>query len=219
MLAYMAPPWFYGYDIIMEIIFSIITLSVSIFSYRVFKATSQKYAKYLGIAFLSIGLSNIVQSALNFMILSKLNEPICKLMNIQSITFFNTITMYVHIIFFMIGLVFLTYMTFGSENLFILAITMIVSFMGIFLSQNVLQSFYFLASAYLAMISWHFIRNYLKNRKTNTLMIAIAFLFLFFGNVQFVFSEGQQIFYVLGHILELIAYSLILANFLMVRKK
>jgi len=215
----MAPQWFYGYDVGFELLFAVITIIVAIFAYRIYKATNQNYAKYLSIAFFLIGLSNIFQSIINFLILTKLNENICGFVKIQSVAYFNTIGAYIHMILFLIGLVYLVFMTFKSENKTILTLLVLVSLLSMFLSSNILYTFYLLSSIYLIIISLYFIRNYLKNKKTQTLLIAVAFLFLLFGSIHFLFSVNHQLFYAIGHLLEFIAYVLIFTNLIMVRKK
>ena len=219
MQSYMAPQWFYGYDVGFELLFAVITIIVAIFAYRIYKATNQNYAKYLSIAFFLIGLSNIFQSIINFLILTKLNENICGFVKIQSVAYFNTIGAYIHMILFLIGLVYLVFMTFKSENKTILTLLVLVSLLSMFLSSNILYTFYLLSSIYLIIISLYFIRNYLKNKKTQTLLIAVAFLFLLFGSIHFLFSVNHQLFYAIGHLLEFIAYVLIFTNLIMVRKK
>lgn len=219
MLAYMSPKWFYGYDIGLELIFAIITIAVALFAYKIYKATNQNYAKYLSIAFFLIGISNIIQSIINFLIVSKFNENICNMMKIQSITHFNTIAIYTHMLLFTLGLVFLIYMILKIERKSILLLLTTISILAMLLSENVLYTFYILSSSYLLIISGYFIRNYLKNKNTKTLLIAVAFLFLLVGSVHFLFSINHQLFYAIGYILEFVAYILILSNLVMVRKK
>ena len=67
-------------------------------------------------------------------------------------------------------------------------------------------------------ITWHFIKNYMNKKHPNTLLIALAFLFLLFGSFHFLISVDHQLFYAIGHILELFAYLLILLNLYLVRK-
>jgi hypothetical protein len=50
------------------------------------------------------------------------------------------------------------------------------------------------------------------------MLVAAAFLFLLFGRAHFIMSVDHELFYALGHILELVAYIFILWNFYLVRK-
>ena len=215
----LSPDWFFGYDVILEILFAIITFVVAMLGFKVYKATSQKQSFYLAWAFLLISISNILQSTLNLLILTKLNEPICAAIKIQSVTAFNILGTYIHMFFMIIGLAVLTFMTLKSKDIRGLIVITGLSLIAVFLSANSIYIFYAVSSLLLIIISWYFAKNFLKNKKTKTLLIAIAFLFLLFGSIHFLFAVNHQLFYVIGHILELIAYSLVLSNFFMVLKR
>ena len=218
-LTYLAPSWFFGYDVILELLFAIIALTVSVFAFKIYKATVQKQIKLFGISFAFISISYFIQSFFNYLIISKTNENVCRILNLQSTFWFNSIGLYAHIFFMTIGLVVLAYMTFKTEKIRILWLMLTISLLGIFLSINKLYMFFLFSTIYLVFLSWHFIHNYLHNRQKKTLFIAIAFLFMLFGSMHFLVSVNHQLFYVIGHILELFAYLLIFYNFYSVRKK
>lgn len=214
-----SPSWFYGYDVALELFFAIISIVVAGLAFRIYKKTSQRNVALFGTSFLFIGVSYFIQSIINFLILSKLNEHVCRAIKIQSISAFNNVGLLVHVLFMTIGLSVLVYLTCKQEKIRMLLLLILISVFGIFLSKNLLYTFYLFSTMFLILISWHFISNYLKNKKPQTLLIAIAFLFLLFGNFHFLVSVNHQLFYVLGHILELIAYILILLNYYLVLKK
>jgi len=214
-----SPSWFYGYDVALELFFAVISLIVAGLAFRIYKKTSQRNISLFGISFLFIGVSYLIQSVINYLMLSKLNENICRAIKIQSVAGFNNMGLLVHVLFMTIGLSILVYLTCKQEKLRMLFLLILISLGGIFLSRNLLYTFYLFSTIFLILISWYFISNYLKNKKSQTLLIAIAFLFLLFGNFHFLVSVNHQLFYVLGHILELIAYILIVINYYMVLKK
>lgn len=214
-----SPTWFYGFDVGLEFFYAIISLIVSGLAFKIYKKTTQKNVGLFGIAFIFIGASYLIQSVINYLMLTRLNENFCQFIRLQSITAFNHAGMIVHILFMTVGLSFLLYLTFKHENIRILVLLIVLPIIGIFLSQNIVYTFYLFSTIFLALISWHFIFNYLKNRKSQTLLIAVAFLFLLFGNFHFIVSVDHQLFYAIGHILELIAYMLILINYLTILKK
>jgi len=212
------PAWFFGYDILLEIAFALISLTVALYAFKMYKLSDQESSKLFGFAFLFISISYFIQSFLNFAILSKLNENICTLMKVQSVDSFNVIGIYVHMIFFIIGLVTLAYMTFNLKNKKLYSILLILAILPILFSVNQLYVFYMISSLLLAYILIHYTSNYLGNRQTKTMMVLIAFLFLLFSNLHFIFSVNHSLYYVIGHFLELIAYSLILLNLILVFK-
>ena len=215
---YFSPGWFFGYDIALELSFAVISLMVALFAFRIYRLTSQRYAKLFGISFTLISISYFIQSIFNFLIVTNANQRICDAFRFQSVSLFNILSIYFHIIFMTIGLVVLTYMTLKTEKRRILWLLLAISLPAIFLTET-LYMFFLLSTVYLAFISWYYIRNYLRNMQTKTLLVAIAFVFLLFGSMHFIISVNHQVFYVIGHILELFAYLFILWNFYLVRKK
>ncbi|MFC1769257.1 hypothetical protein ACFLZX_05850 [Nanoarchaeota archaeon] len=218
--AFLLPSWFFGFGIGLELLFAIITLGLAIFAYRIYKVTDQSQVKLFGISFFLISISYFLQSIFNFLIVSKANENICTALKINSIALFNYYGFYAHIIFMISGLVVLLYMTFKIKRERIFWLLLVTSLLVVYMGRDPFNVFYLLASIYLIFISWHFIENYLKNRrKKKTLLIAVAFIFLLVGRIHFNFVTNHELFYVVGHVLELFAYLFILLNFYLVKKK
>jgi hypothetical protein len=214
----MSPSWFYGYDIAFEVVFAIISLIIAVFAFRIFKASEQQFAKYLGVAFLFISASYFLQSLFNFLAISKINQNICGMIKFSSVAF-DAIGLYLHMMFFLLGIILVLYMALKFKGKLSLFLLIGVTLASMIFSSNPSLTYYLLSSIYLSIITWHHVTNFLKYRQTKTLLVALAFLFLFFGSFHYFFSINHQLFYVIGHFLELIAYILILANFYLVLKK
>ena len=215
----LTPQGFFGFEVLLEMLFAIIIFIVATMGFKIYRITSQSQAFYLSWAFLLIGISKVFESILNILIITKLNENICQVAKINSVHMFNNIGMYIHILFMIVGLSLLTFMTFKSEEIRGFLLIVGLSLISIFVSNNILYSFFTISSFLLIIVSWFFIKNYLRHKNTKTLLIGIAFLFLLFGNIHFLFAVNHSLFYIIGLVLELIAYGLILSNFFMVLKR
>lgn len=216
---FMAPGWFFNYGILFELAFAIITLVVGLFAFKIYKLTDQKSAKLFGISFIFISLHYFLQSFLNFSIILTLNQNICNVMKMQGINSLNMIGAYSHMIFFVIGLATLTYMTLKINNKVVLILIIALPLAAVFFSDNKLYLFYMMSSIFLTFITMFYTKNYLKNRQFKTLIVLIAFIFLLFGNIHFLFLINHALYFVIGHFLELIAYMLILLNFILILRK
>ena len=102
----------------------------------------------------------------------------------------------------------------GSSQIYLLLLSSIL--LAVFFSSNSGFLFYLLSSLLLTFICVHFFQNYRKNPQKTTLLVLVAFIFLLFGKIHFLFSLDHGTYYVIGHILELVAYSLIFTNLLLV---
>src|SRR3989344_1468178 len=195
MPALYSPSWFTGYDVLFELFFAIISLAIAFFAYKIYTLSDQRPVKLLSISFLLISLSYAARSL-----------P------------FKEFSVYAHVILFLTGLAILLTATLRPKKA-TLCTLIAVTLGSLVLISNILLAYYILSSVYLALISWHYIQNYLSNRQTKTLLVALAFIFLFFGSFHFFMSVNHELFYVIGYFLELLAYLLILANLYLVLKK
>lgn len=214
-----SPEWFVGYDVILEFIFAVVTFVIAIFGFKIYKETSQKQPFYLALGFMLIGISNIIQSIVNILIISELNETTSLITQLTEITSFNLFGLYVHMTFMLLGLSLLAFMTLKTKNIRALILLMGLTLFSLILSTNHVVMFYTLSALLLLSISEYYIEHFFKNKQTKTLLIAIAFVLLLFGSIRFLFEINHQSFYFIGHIIELIAYILVLSNLFMVLKR
>ena len=215
---FMSPSWFFGYDILFELFYFIIAIVISLYALKVYKTTGQKLAQYFGYGFLFVAAAYLIQSVSNYLVYSKLNSEVCQLANFSSVSIVDAIGTYAYILLMITGWVVLLFVSLKSDKSRTLWILLSVSIIAIMLSKNPMYVFYLLSSIYLAFIAWHFIENYLRNKQTMTLSVALAFIFLWFGTFHFLISVDHQLFYVIGHILEFLAYMMILINWYLVKK-
>ena len=90
--------------------------------------------------------------------------------------------------------------------------------MAVLLSTNKIFLFYVLSSVLLIFTVWHYFANYLKKRSVNTLLVLLAMIFLLFGTLHLMYSVENESYYVIGHVLEFIAYVLLLTNLVIILK-
>ena len=211
-----SPDWFYGYDVALEIGFAITALIIALFAFSIYRATDQKQVRVFGFAFLLISCSYVLQSALNFLVVTNADHYVCSGLGFTSLDLFGTYGIYAHMVLMTAGLTLLTYMTFRIEKLLVLWIMLALAFIAIFMGANPLHSFFLISTILLAIILWHFMRNYIETRQTKTLLVVLAFVFLLFGSLHFILSVDHELYYAIGHVLELFAYVLILANLYLV---
>ncbi|MFH1209672.1 MAG: hypothetical protein V1663_02695 [archaeon] len=216
---YIIPNWFLGYDILLEVVFAVVTLLVALYAYKVYKFTEQRQSKLFALSFFLISISYLIQSILNFLILNKLNDNICTMLQIKSVTTLNLIGIYTHIFFFIAGLIVLTYTTLKIKDTRVLSLLFILSFLSLIFSLNKINLFYILSSIFFVYISLYYLFVYLKTKHTKNLLVLIAFIFLLFAHIHFIFSLTYGSFYVIAHLLEFIAYLLILIDLILVLKK
>jgi len=214
---YLVPRWFQGYDVTFEIVFALITLAVSLFSFKIYKLSQQKESKYFGISFLLISLSYFVWAFLNLRLVSEIKEGVSAL-ELKDLLVFSTASIYIYMILAMVGFIILAYTALKIENPSAFLLITLISIAGLILSGNKTAMLSIASSFLLLFIFSRYYLEYRKNHNLRTGLIMIAFFLLFLGNMGFLFVQSNYVYYVVRHILELAAYLLVLISLIWIIK-
>ena len=211
------PSWFMSSGILMELVFALVTIMISVYAYKIYKITKQRNTFLFGGAFFSIALAYFVQASLNFLISLKINSKDL----IQSIApsvhnagiQLSILAVFLHIFFMITGLVLLSYVTLKERNHQTFALLMIISFLGLLFAHPIILFFEILSSMFLLFITIQYYQRHSIKGTSNTLMIYLSFGMLFLGTLQLAGSSIINTFYFLGHLTSFIGYLLLLINF------
>lgn len=214
----MMPYWFAGYNSMLEMLFFAVTLVVGIYALKIYSLSIQRQLKLFGLSFLMISASYLILSILNYLSLYYMAGG-CSTQAMSSMHSLNVAGIYAQMLLFIIGLVTLTYMTLKIKDLKPYFLFVAIAIGTILVSSNKLYFSYVISSILLIYISFFYLRNYLQSKKANTFTVFIGFLFLLFAKIHFVFSLNHGAFYVAGHLLEFVAYTMILINLISVIKR
>ncbi|MEI6731623.1 MAG: hypothetical protein WCK90_02990 [archaeon] len=216
---YNIPSWFAGYDIFLELLFALITGIVAYYAFRVYKVSKQRSARLFGLGFSFISASYVFWAIMNSIIMSQLtldaesitiNQLIAHVNNLYIIRF---LSFYAHVILLTVGLVLLVYMTFKVKSPKAFLSTLILGLIVITASNQQATAFYLLSSIFFAFITVYYVQEYNLHRNNRLICSLIAFVLLFITSaINFLFLRDSSEFYVVGHILQLIAYVLVANN-------
>ncbi|MEK6947540.1 MAG: hypothetical protein AABX32_08095 [Nanoarchaeota archaeon] len=212
------PHWFFGYNVLLEMLFFAITLLVGAYALKIYQISGQRQSKLFGISFLMISASYFIQSVLNFASSYSMADG-CNTQTMSLAYTLNIAGIYAQMLLFTVGLVTLAYMTLRIKNLKAYFLFAAIAIGTLLASSAKLYFFYIISSILLIYISFFYLRNYLQSRKANALIVFIGFLFLLFAKIHFIFSINHGAFYVAGHLLEFVAYVLILINLISVIRR
>jgi hypothetical protein len=201
-----------------QLFFSFITFLVAFLSLKIYKLTQQSQSRYLSIAFLLIFFSYAVQALFNILILLRINHELYVFFGIHPLSVFYNQGLYLHVFFMTIGITFLLYTTFKLKSRKLLLVLLFPSLLVLLLSKKLLLGFFMINSFYLFFVFHHSLLNYKSHKKAKPLIIALAFFFLWTGQVLFLFMGANPIIYFIAHLFNFVTYSLFLLNFLMILK-
>jgi hypothetical protein len=207
--SYLIPDWFFGFDIGMEILFSIVTFAIAIYSWKIYNLTKERKIKLFGIAFALIGFSYLIWAFANIWFVSVVSDGI-KSVNLENFIFLDTFAAYSFMILFTLGLVFIVYISCDLKEVKSFSLILGLSLMVIGASHYKLVTFRILSVFLLLFIVMRYLNEYAQKKTKNSLAVLVAFTFLLIGSVDFMFSSSYYQTYVAGHFLELSAYLILL---------
>jgi hypothetical protein len=218
-----SPRWFYGIDIIFELFSILVVVMLARYGYRLYGITKDKKHKYFSVFFLLAGI------ALVFKILSNFN---IYYLDVSSIRIANSIFYFessrVSEVLFTIGFTafrFLIMMAFfgllsinwkAKPKVFYLC-TYFIAVISVF-SYSTYYVFHLTMFAILFGLLNHYKNIYKTSHSSELLFTAIAFFMLLLSQVAFALIIINTAMYVAGEILQLAGFSIMLYQYILVRK-
>ena len=221
-LAYNNPHWFYGKDLVIDIISAFVPLLIAFFSLRYYKIEKKnKNYLYLAISFLLIALSFFFKILTNFSIEYNLLE-------VRNFGFMTVVHNYVKTsdILFVVGYLiyralnllglytlYSIYQEQPKSNIFLIVFLIAIS---TYFSQSSYYMFHLTALILLSLITLQYYHNYKKNRQFSAKMLTTSFAIIGASQIFFMFVHLNQVIYVAAEIIQLMGYLLLLTAFVKV---
>ncbi len=214
---YLVPNWFFGFGVILEVVFAIIASLVAMTAIRIYRASCQNEFRLFGFSFASISLSYFLIALINLLVVSKINENVSEL-SLSQINTLSLFGLYLHILLFVSGLMLLCYTTLKLNNSKVLILFVFMELFLVFLSANKAFAFFLMSALFLSFLIAHYTSEYIAKRNPKTLSILFSFVLLLIARGGLILSVRNYTSYVISHVLELAAYTIILANLIFLLK-
>ncbi len=216
------PHWFYGKDIIIDIVSIFVLFLIAFFSIKFYKLNKRnKNYLFLALSFIFIGCSFIFKIITNFTIYYHVLET----RRIGFMTFTYNAVNSSHILFFVGFLIYRLLMLFGlymlysiylkqqKSNIFLISYLIIIS---TYFSSSTYYLFHITSLFFLVIITYRYLKNYKKNRDSTTKLLAYSFGMITLSQVVFVFVAINTFLYVIAELIQLASYISLLITFIMV---
>ena len=215
---YLAPAWFFGWGIVLELFFGVATALVALCSLKVYRLCEERECRVFGIAFTAMSVAYFVWSIVNIFAVSQIEKG-ASVISFQNISFIFLIAIYIHVVFFIGGLATLAYFTFGKRHHRLFALIVSLSIIVVIFSERVSVAFNFVSALLLFYVILHYSDVYKKTKDNRMFLVLAAFILLFIARAIFVFSTVSPLVYVADHFIELGGYALILISLLKAFKR
>lgn len=205
----LSPEWLFGYNVVFKLVIAFITAAVSYYALKMYRLSGRRRSKLFSIAFGFFSLSYLAPALFS---LNSFSGPF-------NFTVYNLIGAYFHTFLFILGTATLTYMTFDIESPRIYGLLILITLASFVLSGMNFYLGYAIISIMLFYVLFDYLLEFIEKKSPKSLMISIAFGFLFISHIHFLLAVNHELFFAIGNILELVAYLLVLINLIMVFSK
>ena len=174
----------FGIGAISEIVFAVITLLIGLYSFKVYRLTNKENYRTFSLAFFFIAAAYLFKSFVNLLVFFEYIKPgavATKLIGISTLFGYGVI---VHIILMMFALLLLINLVLKIKNRYVFLLLLVLSFFPLILTWMHYSIFYALASLFLFILTLHFLKNYLKVKRKNAMLVFIAFGFILLSHLQ-----------------------------------
>ena len=197
----------------MEIIFALVTLLIAFYAFKIYKISYQKELELFGAGFLSICLSYIIWIVLNISAIVHLINSTGVYEAVEALNLFKS-GAYAHMILFLVGLSMITFVTLKSGNKKNLLLLTALAIVPVFIAINQVAVFYSISVIFMLYLAIYYFTEYIHKKSKSLLTNFLAFASLAIGTLLLIFSLGNYIIYVVGHVFSFGAYALLLLNLL-----
>jgi len=208
---------FYGIDTFIEFLTILVSLSVSFYSFRVYKLIKDKHYKWFSLAFLLLGISFIFKILSNITFLHKFEVQEAnfvftfmshlksmEIVNFFSFVFYKTF----HLIGFLLLFLILSKNEERNKNILFFYLSLIVVLFSIYFNFVFHITLVFI----LIYLTLYFYENYKKVENINAFLVFMSFLIILTSHLFFIFSDVNTLFYLFGEVLLLIGFMCLLTN-------
>ncbi len=215
------PKWFYGRDIIIDIVSMVVLLLIVIFSVSSYRIGKNKKYQWLSFAFSLLFLSFLFKILMNFTVYNHIIETTrigYAVFTYERIISADNLYFIGHLLYRILTILglYALYAVYTKPNGPTFALTSILVAVAIFFSNSYNYVFYSLCFVILAMIATFYIKNNYNKRNPKTKLLAASFVIICLSQLVAIFINMNRDLYVVSELMQLLGYLGLLLTYVMV---
>lgn len=230
---FVTPVWFHGWDILFDLVGLVIALFIAGYSWRVFRLSKETKYLYFSLAFVMVSFALLVKGITSSTVYFSMARTAADAVLGSAV---GTARQY-SVIFYRLGY-FLEMAPMLGAWLLVFFIsqkgrrrlqkfhemTQIGLFIYLVLLVSVVSNFqytvfYLTSTVLLSLIVLNYYKNYLRTQNPNSLKVMNAFIFIFLGNLAFIFIFLSETLYVVGEVFMLIGFIQLLLTYIKITSR
>lgn len=217
------PQWFLGYDALIEILFFLVTGFIGWFTFRIYRLSKERKFLWWSVGFLAIAGGYFVNAYANYYILGNVigivSKPVPTTMDVNWLHLLGHLA---YVGFFLAGYLLLSLVALDFEDtrlvtlfgslLLVLTIGIVMSGMPLLLNIALI-----LLLCHIILFSW-----FPKKKRTSSKLrrfVMLGFGLVLLGQLSYLIVPLFGLAYVLGHLFELLGFSLFGGSMIYIMKK
>lgn len=193
------------YGTIMEVVFLAVSLVVALYSSRIYKICKMDEARKVSYAFWFFAAAYFWEVMLNLFSFS--NIEMFFGLEILSIPYF---------LFYLLGLIQLSFVVLGGKNKSIFYLLGTISFISIIGSANLIKFFHLLSLVILVFLGYFVGSKYMIKGKNKSLIFLAFIILLLFGHLPYLILGNEGVCNIIEHIVFFVAHLILLFVLLLV---
>ncbi|MBI5797878.1 hypothetical protein HZA98_03160 [Candidatus Woesearchaeota archaeon] len=202
------PYWFRGADVFFGLIYILVTLMIAALSYKAYKLTEEKKYSYFSIAFLFLGISYLIYSVTNGILITHVSGMLNNVLN----SFDYAFLIYMFLTF--VAYIILLIITLKIEQKKVMLLLFALAFLFMLFSYQHYLKFHLVSFIFLFFLTHQFYTNYLEKKNRNAKLVFTAFYLLTCAQIFFIAITYSLLFYVLAASLQLVGFMLLAYMFM-----
>ena len=217
------PSWFYGIDSGFGVFAMLVTILIGIYSFRIFLIAKDRKYLYFTMAFLFISVSYLIRAAADYVVfrhlIGRMPNVVAAVTSVANLPTLYSLGYLVHVFLMFAGFMILVAIFLRIHNIRTLSLLFIFILILSFLSQSKFVAFHVTLLVMLLYIVIHLFRNHMKKKTINSFLVLYSMLSLMVSHIFFFMIIFDKLYYVVGHVLQLVGFSLLLLNLVLVFRK
>ena len=216
-----SPQWFYGKDIIIDLVSIFVLLLIAFFSIKSYKFRKNRNYLYLAVSFALLAASFLFKILMNFNIYFKFLEK--SEMGVVTTTYeamkaSHSLFSASFLLYWLLTLfaVYFLYSIYHKQTLTSHLLNVYLIFISTYLAYPDYYIFHITLLVLLGLVAFEYSRKYLNTRHFATRLVAYSFGIIALSQMFFVLVGINNYFYVIGELVQLVGYASLLFTFIMV---
>ncbi len=207
---------FYNIDLILGVISALVAVFIAGYALKGYMLTRNRTSLFFSAAFMLIAAGMLSRVIFDYLVKFELNLP---LVQVPTMTPLQGLMLFFSIFFLSSGYMLLLVLFFKIRSRRFMALLIVLLAVMALTTANAYLISHVVPAILLFFGLTHTTDHFFKRRNKNAFLVLSAFIILFASELLFLLVLKSISFYFIGSILRVVAYSLLLANVLLVLKR